>query len=188
MSAGCFAKKTKDKKTIKSSDKSPSTITCYIKYPRWGDINNTKPLLKQSVSLGLLFIEGKLEELHPLSVKQRSNSTLPFNGAQLPSSDDVYRKKHKPVLFSKASIIVRVHIQYTVWTRDVWKILLWFQNTSVMSLRGGGQGRDGEEVNGFGAWLGGVDLGGGWQESCRCLFGVPVGMSWIYCFSCHNVS
>ena len=30
-----------------------------------------------------------------------------------------------------------------------------------MSLRGGGQGRDGEEVNGFGAWLGGVDLGGG---------------------------
>ena len=98
MSAGCLAKKTKDKKTIKSSDKDPSTITCYIKQLRWGGINNPKPLLRHFVSLGLLFIEEKLEELHPLSVKQRSNSTLPFNGAQPPRSHRVYREKHA-VLF-----------------------------------------------------------------------------------------
>lgn len=53
LSADSSVKKTKDKKAIKSTNKSPSTITCYIKY-LLSSINDTEQLLRHFVSRGCL--------------------------------------------------------------------------------------------------------------------------------------
>lgn len=53
LSADSSVKKTKDKKAIKSTNKSQSTITCYIKY-LLSSINDGEQLLRHFVSWGCL--------------------------------------------------------------------------------------------------------------------------------------